>query len=76
MNNARRKSLNKIINTLANAKLDIESVYEEENDVYENYPENLQSTDKYEAMENAVDELENAIDLMDEVIEALENATA
>ena len=72
MNNDRRKRLSKIIDMLNGAVSEIESVYDDENDCMSNYPENLQSTDAYLGMEEAVDTLSEAQSSLQEIINELE----
>ena len=72
MNNDRRKRLSKIIDMLNGAVSEIESVLDDENDCMCNYPENLQSTDAYLGMEEAVDTLSEAQSSLQEIINELE----
>lgn len=74
MNKARRVSLNRIINALTELKDDLETVKGEEEEAMDNMPESLQDSDRYCAMEEAVDNMDNAIDELDDVIEYLESA--
>ena len=72
MNNDRRKRLSKTIEMLNNAESEIESVLDDENDCMSNYPENLQGTDAYADMEEAVDTLGEAQSSLEEIINQLE----
>lgn len=74
MNKARRASLNRIINAIQELKNDLEVVHDEEEDAMDNMPESLQDSDRYCAMEEAVDSMDNALDELDDVIEYLESA--
>jgi len=60
LNNKRRASLKDAVALLDRAAAIIEQVAEQEQDCLDNIPENLQESDRYEAMETAVDCLEDA----------------
>lgn len=62
MNTDRRKKLRDVIAMLQRIQDVVDSVCDTEQDCVDNYPENLQMTDRYESMENAVDALNEAID--------------
>ena len=49
---------------------------EEEEDCIENMPENLQASEKYERMEDAINKLESAIDHIENAQEDIEEASA
>ena len=74
MNKNRRQSLRNAIKLLTDASTLIESVCDDEEDALSNTPENLQNTERYENMENAVDCLNEASDKLDEVMECIEQA--
>ena len=74
MNESRRASLRDAIAHLRNAESTIERVCDEEQDSMDNMPENLQSSDRYSAMEDAVDHLEDAIESVQEAANSLEQA--
>jgi phage shock protein A len=88
MNKARRKDINKLIEKLQSLQGDLEVLMEElenikteEEDYLDNIPENLQSSERYEKAENAVDNLETAYgeleemrDRIDDVVSYLEEA--
>ena len=71
MNKARRKEIQKVI-------LDIEtlvqSILGEEQDAFDNMPENLQGSEKYEKADEACDNLSEAVDNLEEVISSIEAA--
>ena len=48
-------------------KDELECIKDEEDDAMMNVPENLQGSERYEAMENAVDALDSAIDSLEEI---------
>lgn len=74
MNNARRKRICKIADALNWLKSQINELHEEEQKVFENIPESLQGTERYEIAENAVDMLESASSGLEDVISFLEDA--
>lgn len=74
MNNARREKLKKALTILDEANNIIDQVYDQEQNCLENFPENLQSTERYDAMEAAVDNLTEAIDKIGEAIEFVQIA--
>lgn len=75
MNKYRRKEICEIIKKLEKLKEEIEMVFYEEQDYYDNMPENLQGSERGEIAENAISELEEALDNIDNAIENLETAS-
>lgn len=67
MNNPRRKKLNKLMEQIEDLKMALEEILEEEQEAFDNIPENLEGTERYEKAEEAVYALEE--------IEHIENAT-
>lgn len=51
----------------------VNAVKDEEQDALDNFPENLQNSERYTAMENAIDDLEEAIDCIEQASERLNN---
>ena len=51
---------------LTNAATIVETVCDKEQDCVDNYPENLQSTERFEHMEAAVDSLNDALEKIDD----------
>lgn len=74
MNNKRRQKLQGAISFLNNASRIIDSVRDEEDDSMSNMPENLQETERFEKMENAVDALGDALDDISSAISSIESA--
>ena len=74
MNGARRERLNGVLGLLHQAESIIDQVHDEEKDSLDNVPENLQLTDRFIAMENAVDYLEDAIENVQEATRNIESA--
>lgn len=72
MNKDRRKRIAEIIDTLNESLQRLEGVMEEEQDVYDNMPENLQGSQRYEDMEAAIDSLEEAKGSLEDAIASLE----
>ena len=66
MDTKRRNRLRDALKMLANVAVIVESVCDKEEDCMENYPENLQSTERFEHMEAAVDNLNDALEKLDD----------
>jgi len=66
LNKSRRERLNAALVKLQQVEQSIDRIKDEEQDCMDNMPENLQSSDRYRAMENAVDHLEDAIESIQE----------
>ena len=71
MNKARRKTLDDVWGKIMEAKDILEMVKDEEEDVMNNIPENLQGTERYETCETAVYEREEAISYLEDVCDKL-----
>lgn len=76
MNNDRRKAIQDLVNTLNDAKAQMEDIQSEEQDYLDNMMESLRNSDKGEAAEAAVGSLEDAADNIGATIENLEEASA
>lgn len=74
MNNKRRTFLNKAKDYIERAAGILDSVRDEESDCLENYPENLQSTDAYYKIEDAVDALGDALNSLEDALGCVERA--
>lgn len=74
MNEKKRKALRSALDLIKKASSIVEQVQEEESDVMDNYPENLQGTDRYEAIEGVVDSLADAAERLDEAKDLVEAA--
>lgn len=72
MNNARRKTLGEAMDLLYRAKDILECVRDEETEAFENIPENLEGSDRYERAEEIVGYLDEAFDGLEEMLENLE----
>ena len=76
MNNRKRDLLKETKIFLDKASELLSKVIEEEEDCLDNIPENLQSSEKYERMEEAIDKLESAIEYIDNAQENIDEASA
>lgn len=74
MNEKRRGALRVAIELLEQAASMVDSICDQESDAMDNYPENLQGTDQYESMEDAVENLNEASDKIEEAKEYIEQA--
>lgn len=74
MNKQKRSKLKEADLLLVKAKNLISLVKDKEQDDLDNYPENLQGSERYTTMENAIDELEDAMESIDRASESIDNA--
>lgn len=74
MNDKKRSVLKQAILLLGKVSDYVSQVEDDEQDALDNMPENLQSSERYEKIENAIDKLEEAINGIDEVKENIESA--
>lgn len=74
MNETKRKSLRDALSLISRAIIITESVCDKEQDAMDNLPENLQCTERFGAMENAVDNLNDAVEKMEEAKSQIEAA--
>ena len=76
MNKTRRASI-KIAASYLDKAIDlIRTAKEDEQDALDNMPENLQNSERYEAMESAIDNLEDALSNIDEAKDCIDKAIA
>lgn len=73
MNNKQRKRLKEAKTYLDNALNIVSTIKDEEQDKLDNTPENLQNSERYTTMENAIDELEEAIESIEQASENIDN---
>lgn len=71
MNDARRKEIGKAVQLLEDAKNILEYVCDEEQGAFDNMPESLQSSERGEAMEEAIDVLSDTYDELQDHIDNL-----
>lgn len=76
MNKERRQLLGEATDFLNRSLNLIEKVRDQEADVMDNCPENLQGGDRYLKMEEAVDALDDAVSSLEEAKGSLETAMA
>lgn len=74
MNNKKRKQIEGIVSTLMDLQSEIESLRDEEQEIVDNTPENLQGTERFEIAEAAAENLDSACSSMDELIDYLNEA--
>ena len=74
MNNERRDKLRGAMRKLTDVQSIVETVCDKEEDCLDNYPENLQGTERYDQTEDAVDNLNNALEKLEEAKEHIEAA--
>lgn len=58
----KKRAAKRRLEMLSNAASIVETVCDSEQDCMDNYPENLQGTEKFERMEDAVDSLSDALE--------------
>ncbi len=74
MNKDKRTRIAQAVSLLETAFNIVESVRDDEQDCLDNMPENLEYSERYEKMENAVDKLDDAISSIEEAKDALGEA--
>lgn len=75
MNKERRKVLKKSVDKLNEVISEIDSIYDDESESVDNFPENLQGSEKYdtllencETLSYALDDLNNAKETLEELL--------
>ena len=87
MNNARRKVISTIIHSIndLNEKFsasvdelcnEIDAVADNEQEALNNMPESMEGSERYSAMESAIESLQSAMDLLDEAATALDTSVS
>ncbi len=76
MNKKRRENLQSAISLLNRASVIVNSALDREQDCLDNMPENLQMSERCEAMETAIANLEDAASYIDDAINRIEEAAA
>lgn len=74
MNKQRREDLRGVLSLLASAIGIVQRVCDKEEDCMDSYPENLQGSERYEQMEDAVDNLNEALEKLGEAKENIQAA--
>lgn len=72
MNKKRRSGISDAINLINRAISHLEDISSEESDALYNLPESLQSSERGEAMENAISVLDESTEQLYEAVSALE----
>lgn len=73
MNDKRRGRLKDALKMLSSAASIVDEVCNGEQDCLDNYPENLQNTERFEQMETAVDSLNDALERIDDAKEHIQS---
>lgn len=74
MNKPRRNSLNNLYEKLAELRELLEEVKAEEEEAFDNIPESLWGTERYEISEQAIENMDLALDSLDEALSYIESA--
>lgn len=74
LNKKRREIIQSASRLISDAREKISTAYDAEYECLSNMPENLESSDRYIKMENAVDSLEDADDYLDDAMDSLDKA--
>ncbi|MDO4562210.1 MAG: hypothetical protein Q4C12_00090 [Clostridia bacterium] len=74
MNKQRRIRLGESCSLLEQALRIVTTVRDQEQDALDNFPENLQNSERCTTMEHAIDELEEAIENIEQAAESINNA--
>ena len=74
INNKKREILSSVISKIDDAKNWLQGVLDDEENCLNNMPENLEGSERYNKLEDAVDALEGAADKLDEAKEDIEEA--
>lgn len=72
MNKRRREDLHGVLSLLTSAICIVQRVCDQEEDCVDSYPENLQGTERYEQMEDAVENLSEALEKLGEAQESIQ----
>lgn len=76
MDKRRRERLRDALRSVEAIVAILQGVCDKEENCMDNYPENLQGTEKYEKMEDAVEHLNDAIDKLEEARDSISAAMA
>lgn len=74
MNNVRRRKLDKLIYFLNGLKYELETIRDEEQEAFDNIPENLWGSERYNNAENALDYLNEAFSDIENCIDNITEA--
>lgn len=71
MNNKRRVRLQEAVSYIEDSLKILYQVKDEEQDGLDNFPENLQNSEQYNSMEEAIDTIEDSIGDLEQAVENL-----
>lgn len=71
MNKERRKSIERIVDTLNEIQADLTSIRGDEEEAYDNLPEGIQSSERGDSMQEAIDAMDDADGSLQEAIDYL-----
>lgn len=71
MNNKRRARLQEAVSYIEDSLKILYQVKDEEQDGLDNFPENLQNSEQYNSMEEAIDTIEDSINDLEQTVENL-----
>jgi hypothetical protein len=74
MNDARRKQIEEVLGRISEARADLETLKDEEQDYYDNMPESFQNGQNGEKAQAAIDALDEAINKLEDVESDIETA--
>ena len=74
MNKVRRADLEEIKTKIEEIKERLEIIRDDEQDYYDNIPENLEGSERYELSGEAIDNMDSALDSFNDIVAALEAA--
>ena len=75
MNNIRRKAIGKIQEQLDELRSTLQDVLDEEQECFDNIPENLWGSERYEKADEALENLTCAMESIEEAVDYLTEAT-
>ena len=74
MNKSRRKQIAEVLEALNTLRDTVEAIQNEEQEAFDNIPESLEGTDRYDQAEEAVSNIDDALSSLEDAIDSLENA--
>ena len=82
MNNQRRKAIQEVmeqlsapLDTITDFKEQLEAIMDEEQEYYDNMPESLQSGEKGDIAQEAIDQISEAVSTLDEICSSIEEVS-
>lgn len=74
MNKSRRKHLEKLTETIEEAKEALDVLLEEEQEYYDNMPESFQDSEKGESSYDAIDSMNSALSSLEDAVDYIREA--